>query len=63
MVAASFSILSKTNYQLTLRRVAENLSLLKILLKGILKILTPLDSCEAVCSWEVEINKTAVTNV
>lgn len=57
MVAARFSSISITNYQLTRRRVAENLNLLQILRKGILKVLPPLDSCEAVCSWEVEINK------
>jgi len=62
-VPARFSIISKTNYQLTLRRIAEALNLLQILLAGILKILLPLDSCEAVCSWEVEINKTAVINL
>jgi len=33
------------------------------LLKGILKTLPPLDSCKAVCSWEVEINKTALINL
>ena len=57
MVAVSVSSISITNYQLTRRRIAGNLNLLRILRKRILKILPPLDSCEAVCSWEVEINK------